>query len=300
MKVLRTLDEYIHYLRFERLSSVNTIDAYLRDINEFLREQSRITHPGDITPERVHDFMSILQKRGIKPRTMARKLSAVRSFCRFLVHENHLEADPTDEISIHAPYPRLPKLLSVSWVDRLLKVPDTSTPRGLRDRAILETLYATGMRVSELINLEIQHIHLDHGFVRCFGKGNRERLIPIGKSAIRWIERYVSDGRPAQIKNPPGPEHLFLNRFGSRLSRVSIWGIVKKCAVQAGAPRNISPHVLRHSFATHLVANGADLRAVQEMLGHVSITTTEIYTHVTRERLKSIVKKHHPRSKPRK
>lgn len=294
------LDEYIHYLRFERLLSTNTIDSYLRDINDFLREQSMINGPGDITPGRVHDYMTHLKQREIKPRSMARKLSAVRSFCRFLVQENQIENDPTDEISIHAPIPRLPKLLSISWVDRLLKVPDTSIPRGLRDRAILEVLYATGMRVSELVNLEIQHIHMEHGFVRCFGKGNRERLIPIGKSALRWVGKYLVEGRPAMIKNPPGPDHIFLNRFGSRLSRVSIWNIVKVCALKSGAPRNISPHVLRHSFATHLVANGADLRAVQEMLGHVSITTTEIYTHVTRDRLKSIVKKHHPRSKRKK
>ncbi len=241
--------------------------------------------------------MKNLQQSGLSARSIARKLSAIRTFCRFLIEENALLDDPSEDISIHYSPPRLPKQISLHWVDRIFQCPDTSTRDGIRNRTILETLYATGMRVSELTNIKLHDLHLTHAFIRCMGKGKKERLIPVGQSAIEWIQRYIKESRPLYIKHNETQPYLFLNRSGEKISRITVWTIVRKYALEAGAPITISPHTIRHTFATHLVTNGADLRSVQEMLGHSSITTTEIYTHLSKEHLKSVVFTHHPRTR---
>ncbi len=282
----------------ERGLSKNSLSAYRYDIESlllFLGESDRLHE--SITEQDIEDYLTELQSRGLSQRSMARKLTAIRSFCAVMKDERCMDNDPTEKISVQFRAKRLPKVVPLGWIDSLLKAPEQSTREGLRDRAILETLYATGLRVSELSCLTLGNINLDHGFVRTIGKGNKERLVPIGRSAIRAILKYLRDARASFLKNERTSPFIFLNRSGSKLSRVSIWAIVKRAAISAGAPVNISPHTLRHSFATHLVTNGADLRAVQEMLGHASITTTEIYTHIARETLRRIVVEHHPRGK---
>lgn len=277
----------------------NTISAYMRDIQAFLIDvESTADHnsPIEFSPTAIINHLASLQFRGIAQRSLARKLSSIRSFCAFLKDEDYRSNDPSESISIQFKARRLPKVIPLGWVDQLLNASDISQREGLRDRAIIEVLYATGLRVSELAALTLGDVNLDHGFLRSIGKGNKERLVPIGKSAIRAIMRYMQNSRPLFLKHGKTSPYIFLNRTGTKLSRISIWSIVKRAALHSGAPINISPHTLRHSFATHLVANGADLRAVQEMLGHSSITTTEIYTHVAKETLKQVVIKHHPRA----
>jgi len=296
MSLLRYLEDFINYISLERALSRNTASAYASDVREFLEHGKKVKTVDDLSEDVVRRYLQSRQKKGLSQRSLSRKLSSIRAFCRFLLMENVLTTDPTEELSIRYRPPRLPKVIPLHWIDRLFQSIDTATPKGIRDRAIVETLYATGIRVTELSNIRVGDLHTDHGFMRCFGKGSKERLVPLGKSAIRWIQTYFDQSRPTYLNTANLTDYLFLNRFGSRLSRTSIWEIVRTYAAKAGAPQHISPHVLRHSFATHLVSRGADLRAVQEMLGHVSITTTEIYTHVSRERLKSIVKHHHPRS----
>ena len=292
------IDSFLDHLRAERNLSVHTISAYERDLRDAVGRDA--FKNGDILPDSIREFLESSMANGLTARSAARKLSAIRSFCRFLINENILNTDPSESIRIHYRIPHLPKYLSVPWIDAMFGKPDIRDPAGIRDRAILEILYATGLRVSEVALLKISDIQLDYGFVRCIGKGKKERLVPMGKSACRWIKQYLERSRNSYSGLNKTTPYLFLSRRGDHLSRVSIWSIVRKYAIMAGAPRSVSPHVLRHSFATHLVANGADLRAVQEMLGHASISTTEIYTHVARERLKSIIREHHPRSDQRK
>ncbi len=286
----------------ERGLSKNSLSAYRYDVESFLvflGESGRLHD--SISEQDIASFLSLLQSRGLSQRSLARKLTALRSFCAVMKDERCMQEDPTEKISVHFRAKRLPKVIPLGWIDTLLKAPEQSSREGLRDRAILETLYATGLRVSELSSLTLGNINLDHGFVRTIGKGNKERLVPIGRSAIRAILKYLQEARGSFLKQGCTSPYIFLNRSGSKLSRVSIWAIVKRAAILSGAPVNISPHVLRHSFATHLVANGADLRAVQEMLGHASISTTEIYTHIAKETLRRIVVEHHPRGRrPRK
>ena len=291
---------FVSHLLIERGLSRNSVAAYLHDIKSFLLFfiQSRTDQATASYPDTaILEFLAFLQSRGLSQRSLARKLSAIRSFSSFLKEEGHVTGDPTESISIQFRARRLPKVVPLGWIDTLLKSTNTKGRQGLRDRAILESLYATGLRVSELSGLTLGNINLDHGFVRTIGKGNKERLAPIGQSAIRAILRYLKDGRGAFLRRGQTSPFIFLNRSGTRLSRISIWAIVKRAAIASGAPVNISPHTLRHSFATHLVANGADLRAVQEMLGHASITTTEIYTHIAKDTLKRVVIEHHPRAR---
>jgi integrase/recombinase XerD len=298
MKFQDLIVEFTQYMNIERGAAQNTILAYERDLREFVGPCLESDHREVLTSEIVREYLVRIQSRGNSNRSMARKLSSIRAFCRFLVNEGELQSDPTEEIQVHVHPSRLPKVLTLHWINQLLKAPDPNSPFGSRDKAILETLYASGLRVSELSNLKLADMHLNHGFIRCLGKGNKERLVPLGKPAAKSILKYLDKARENFCKPDSSNQHLFLNRFGRKLSRISLWSIVRRYARESGAPRNISPHCLRHSFATHLVANGADLRAVQEMLGHASISTTEIYTHVARERLKAIVRQHHPRSKP--
>ncbi len=298
MKMQVVLEEFAHYLAIERSLSKNSVSAYLRDLRGLAQYLEKKGSPSTgLTTTDLEDYFSFLKDSGITQRTMARKMSSIRSFCVFAVAEKILPSNPAEEITIHFSRPKLPKTVTLNWVKKIFSQPDLKTAGGLRDRAILETLYATGLRVSELSSLKLFDVHLDLGFLRCKGKGGKERLVPLGKPAVKWIKRYLADGRKEFLDKNKTSDFLFLNRFGSNLSRISIWKLVKNYAVKSGAPHRISPHVMRHSFATHLIENGADLRAVQEMLGHASVATTEIYTHIAGHRLQTIIHSHHPRGK---
>ena len=286
------LDKFIHHLIVIRALSNNSVDAYARDIRDFLEKYH---NPFVVNESDIRHYLEELRRNGLTPRSMARKLSSIRSLYSFMLDNSLSEKDPTEDIHVRIGQTALPRPISLAWVERLLSTPDVATPLGVRDRAILETMYATGMRVSEISALELFRLHPDKKFIQCSGKGNKERLIPLGQTALDWILTYLDTARKELTKGKKHCDNVFVNRHGSRLSRISIWRMIRKYALLAGAPKNIHPHVLRHSFATHLVANGADLRAVQEMLGHASISTTEIYTQVARERMKQIIQTHHPR-----
>jgi len=257
--------------------------------------------------------MFFQKDKGIAANSIARRLAAIKAFYRFLVRERILKADPTSLIDSPKLWKKIPQTLSLNEVDALLTRPNIRDAQGIRDRAILETLYATGMRVSEAVNLKIDNVNLDIGFLRCIGKGNKERVIPMGTKAINSLKRYLEISRPHLLNplrntkalkerskisdrvNKKESEFLFLNRFGKRISRQSLWKIIKKYAREARIKKPVRPHILRHSFATHLLERGADLRSVQEMLGHSNISTTQIYTHINKERLKTIHRMFHPR-----
>jgi integrase/recombinase XerD len=294
-----TLEDHIHdyiaHLAVERNLSPRTLDSYARDLRQFSRwVGQRGLDTSAIGREHIRSYFGSRRDAGLSPRSAARALSAIRGFFRFLVGSDELADDPTANIRSPSLWKTIPHSLSGDEIDALLAAPDTSTTLGLRDRAMLETLYATGLRVSELVGLTTDRVRLDPGFVRIVGKGRKERLIPLGLAAIDWIERYSEAGR-ALLDRDRRPE-LFLNHRGGALTRQGFWKILRRHAQAAGISAPLSPHVIRHSFATHLVENGADLRAVQLMLGHTSLTTTEIYTHVARERLRKLYDEKHPRA----
>jgi integrase/recombinase XerD len=240
-------------------------------------------------------FVGDLREEGLAARSVARAVHALRGFYRFCLREGRLQVDPME--NLHAPraFTALPRYLTPAQVEALLAAPDVSTPLGLRDRAILEVMYATGLRVSELVSLRPDDLDLDVGILTCFGKGRKERLVPLGGQARRWTERYLQEARP-QWAGRHGAGELFLSNRGRRLTRMGLWGIVRRHALTAGVAATLTPHVLRHSFATHLLERGADLRALQAMLGHADISTTQIYTHITRERLRKVYDQYHPRA----
>lgn len=295
---------YLDYLAAERRLSENTLQAYRRDLRGFLAVTAG---PLDgLTREDIIDFLEALGSAGNSPLTMRRKLSTIRGFCRFLHSEGGMAEDPSLDIETPAAGRPLPKFLSVAEVDRLLAQPDPSSVLGCRDVAMLETLYATGLRVSELVGLLLSRVNLDVGFVTTLGKGSKERVVPLGEEANQKVKRYIGwareqllqrrtrlRGEGGEMSEPE--EKIFLNRNGVPISRVGFWKVLKGHALRAGIQSDVSPHILRHSFATHLVSHGADLRSVQMMLGHADISTTQIYTHVTQERLKVMIKEHHPR-----
>jgi integrase/recombinase XerD len=294
-----TLDDHIHdfiaHLAVERNLSPRTLESYGRDLRQFAGWVSdQRLQPEDVEKTHIRAYLGNRRDSGLSPRSAARALSTIRGFFRFLVASEALPADPTADIRSPSLWRTVPHALSGAEIDALLAAPDTSTTLGLRDRAMFETLYATGLRVSELVTITIDRVRLDPGFVRVVGKGRKERLVPLGLSAIKWIEGYT-DGARAILDRDRRPE-LFLNHRGGALTRQGFWKILRKHASQAGIRSHFSPHVIRHSFATHLVENGADLRAVQMMLGHSSLTTTEIYTHVARERLRTLYDEKHPRA----
>jgi len=290
------VETFLNYLSVERGLSRNTLISYNDDINAFLDflkgnsiESLSSTKKNDIT-----DFMLSQKGKGLSANSVARRLAAIKSFYRFLVRERILKSDPSNLVDSPKLWKKIPQTLSANEVDALLAQPNIRTSQGIRDKAVLETLYATGMRVSEAVNLKTQNVNLDVGFLRCIGKGNKERIIPLGKKAIGSIKRYIGAARAEQLKKKES-EFLFLSRLGKKISRQSLWKMIKKYAKQARIKKPIKPHILRHSFATHLLERGADLRSVQEMLGHANISTTQIYTHVSGERLKAIHKMYHPR-----
>ena len=295
------LDSYLTYLRVERRLAAHTLESYARDLRELQAFAIDEGHRLDqLDRHTLEAFVRGLMARGQAPRSVARAVASVRGFYRYLVLDGRLTANPAEDLRPPRAWPALPVSLSLEDVDALIAQPDVTTPLGLRDRAMIEVLYATGMRVSEVIAIRTVDLHLREHYLTCVGKGNKERLVPIGESASAWVERYLRDGRPALM--PPGARTartaawLFLNARGGALSRVGCWKILKAYGLKAGLPASLSPHMLRHSFATHLLERGADLRAIQMMLGHADLSTTQIYTHVLEARLRAVYERFHPRA----
>ena len=287
---------FLHYLEVERGLSPNTIAAYRRDIAklELYAKTNRKTL-ASLTASDLRDFLRDLHRHGLSLRSIARMSSAVRGLYRFAAAEGTIRSDPAEQIDSARLPKSLPRYLNLEEVDLLLEAPDTAIPEGLRDRAMLELLYATGLRVSELIALRIADFNFDIGYLVCQGKGRKERIVPYGRSAKQWIELYLRDGRPSMVRR--AEDAMFLSRLGKAMTRQRFFQILKSCGRSAGIRGALSPHVVRHSFATHLLERGADLRSLQLMLGHSNIGTTQIYTHVSRERLRRIYDSHHPRAK---
>jgi len=286
---------FLQYLEVERGLSENTLTAYRRDLGKleaFARSTGQKLE--ELTASDMRGFLRQLHRQGLSHRSIARALSATKGLYRFAAAEGLMPADPTEQIESSRLPRSLPRYLSLQEVERLLGAPDTKSSMGLRDRTMLETLYATGLRVSELVSLRLDDLHLDAGYLRCLGKGRKERIVPLGRSAAGWIRRYLRRGRPG-VTGRSG-SWLFPNRLGTRMTRQRFWQILRSCGTKCGIRQRLSPHVVRHSFATHLLERGADLRSLQLMLGHSDIGTTQIYTHVSRERLRRVYDQHHPRA----
>jgi integrase/recombinase XerD len=292
---LTLIDTYLTYLRDVRRMSANTVESYARDLVALgsFAEKLGIA-PDQLQRHDLEAFVRSLMASGLSPRSVARAVACVRGFYRFVALEQKREESPAEDLQAPRAWPALPKFLSLEEVDQLLAQPDPSTPRGLRDKALIELLYATGMRVSELVALQPGDLHLDDGYLMCVGKGDKQRIVPIGQEATEWVRRYLRDARPELALR--SSRWLFVNaRDGKALSRVGFWKVLKEYGIKAGITRSLSPHVLRHSFATHLLERGADLRAIQVMLGHADLSTTQIYTHVLEARLRAVYDKFHPR-----
>jgi integrase/recombinase XerD len=287
--------EFLTYLVVEKGLSANTVQSYRHDLDRFRKHlEERGKDLPDVERLDLVDYLKGLYAAGYKPATIARGVASLRSLFRFLAADGHIPKDPAELLESPKRWQTLPKYLRPDEVDRLLEQPDPHTPDGLRDRAMLELLYATGLRVSELTHVKVQDINLQIGYMTCIGKGSKERIIPVGSQARDWIQRYIREGRNLLVREA-GP-YMFLNRQGHPLTRQGFWKLIKRYGLRAGITRNITPHLLRHSFATHLLERGADLRSLQLMLGHADISTTQIYTFVTQSRLREIYKKFHPRS----
>ena len=291
------LSKYKVYLRLEKSLSDNTVSAYLADISklfQFLKDEQ--IHPLDVTLDNLETFSANLRDLGIQPRSQARILSGIRSFYHYLILEDYLQADPSEllespQIGLH-----LPEILTLEEIDTLIESIDLSTNEGQRNRTILETLYSCGLRVSELCNLKLSDLYLEEGFIKVEGKGSKQRLIPISPRAIRELQFYFLDRNQISIKKDY-EDYVFISKRGKNISRITVFHIIKTLAEAIGMKKTISPHTFRHSFATHLLEGGANLRAIQCMLGHESIGTTEIYTHIDKNRLRSEIIEHHPRNK---
>ena len=293
----RYIDGFLNHLIVERGLASNTVESYSRDLRKFADylEQERIAPLARVDSVAILSFMVNLKKQGLSSRTTGRNLSAIRMFFRFLMREGAISSDPTVNIESPKIRPHLPAVLNLAEVDALLSQPDQTTSRGLRDKAMLELLYATGVRVSELVGLTKENLNLQVGYLVTVGKGAKERVVPMGDTAVDWIKEYFAYGRPHLLKKSTN-RFVFLNGSGKKLTRQGFWKILRRYALKAGIGKKLSPHTLRHSFATHLLEHGADLRSVQMMLGHADIATTQIYTHLTQERLKNIHHRYHPRA----
>ncbi|MGD6994383.1 site-specific tyrosine recombinase XerD [Sutcliffiella horikoshii] len=292
------LKDFIHFLVVEKGLASNTVVSYERDLKSYLLYLSKVEEISSldaVSRSTIIQFLKFLTENGKSSKTIARHIASIRSFHQFLLREKVTTQDPTVHIDRPKQEQKLPQVLSVEEVQALLDSPDTSKVFGVRDKAMLELLYATGMRVSELISLNLSDVHLTMGFVRCVGKGNKERIIPLGTMAQNAITNYIEESR-SQLLKKKTTDALFVNLYGNRLTRQGFWKILKKLTKEAGIEKELTPHTLRHSFATHLLENGADLRAVQEMLGHADISTTQIYTHVTKTRMKDVYSMFHPRA----
>jgi len=290
------IEAFEDYLALEAGSSPHTVENYLRDVRRLVAYSAsrKAERPDAITPELLREHIYELKDLGLAATSIRRGISAIRTYFRFLIGEGHLSIDPSSKLETPKTWRTLPEVLSVSEIEALLSAPNTDEPLAWRDRALLEVGYATGVRVSELVGMEVKDIWFDDGLVRVFGKGSKERLVPIGRRAMGAAAVYAREIRPTLDKGKT-EGRLFLNARGQPLSRVGAWGIIKRCSIRAGIQKKVSPHTLRHSFATHMLEGGADLRAVQEMLGHADLSTTQIYTHVDRDFLRSVHKMYHPR-----
>lgn len=291
------IEMFLNYLSVERGLAQNTIISYQRDLlryDRFLRSIN-ITDVNTISKEEIRSYLQYQKEKELASGTIARSLVAIRLLHRFLLREKLALRDPSDVIDAPKLWKKIPDALTFAEVERLLSAPDVRTRKGSRDRALLELMYAAGLRVSEVINLKVEDVNLDAGFVRCLGKGRKERVVPFGKAAGEAMQRYLTTYRPKFLKKKQSA-YLFLNPSANKLSRVYVWKLIKAYARSVRIKSAVKPHVLRHSFATHLLEHGADLRSVQEMLGHANISTTQVYTHVTRDRLRQIHKQFHPRS----
>jgi integrase/recombinase XerD len=292
------MEDFLHFLIVERGLSKNTIESYKRDLRQYilyLKENEGMTSWSDIRRNHIVEYLYQLKDKGRASTTIARNIASIRSFHQFLIREHVSDHDPSVHLDTPKAERKLPKTLSPAEVDALLSAPTNDTPFGIRDRAMLELLYATGIRVSELVNLNLSDVHLTMGFIRCLGKGDKERIIPIGKMATDAVQAYLDNGRGTLVKRKQ-TDALFVNHHGNRLSRQGFWKILKALTYEARIEKTLTPHTLRHSFATHLLENGADLRSVQELLGHADISTTQIYTHISKTRLKDIYTAFHPRA----
>ena len=292
----KLLDRYNNHLLLEKGASENTLEAYRRDLKRYLSylESKGVTEINQATPQTVVDFLVQIRAEGLSANSMNRTLAALRGFYKFLLHDKVLDESPLANIELAKVWMRLPDTVSKDEMNLILSQPGDDSPAALRDRAMLELLYATGLRVSELIGLTMNNINWQVGFLVVMGKGGKERVVPVGKTAYDVVRRYLDEARPKLIKTRT-TDVLFLNRFGKAFTRQGLWKIIIHYAQKAGLQKSVHPHTFRHSFATHLLEGGADLRAVQVMLGHSDISTTQIYTHVTKDRLKEIHRKYHPR-----
>ncbi|WP_426059917.1 site-specific tyrosine recombinase XerD [Hymenobacter sp. B1770] len=295
----QAIQQFQGYLRLEKSLSPNSVEAYVRDVTklqQFLMMEKVHAGPTQVTTALLRDFLGTLQGLGLSATSQARTLSGLKAFFDFLIMEDLLKLDPTDTLEAPKTGRHLPDTLSYPEIEELLAVIDLSTDEGLRARALLEVMYSSGLRVSELCDLRLSNMYAEQGFVKVVGKGNKERLVPIGREALKHLNFYLSGVRGHQDIKSGAEDVVFLSQRGRPLSRITVFTTLKKLAEQAGLRKTISPHTLRHSFATHLIEGGADLRAVQEMLGHASITTTEIYTHLDRDYLRQVITEFHPRS----
>ena len=293
------LAEYIIYLKIERGLSANTVNSYKRDIEKYLTflTEKKITQLDEVSRFEILDFLQTLRQSGAADNSIIRMVSSLRKFHQYLKRESIVSDDPMQLIDTPKKASTLPKAISPQAVEQLLEAPDATTPLGVRDRTILELMYATGLRISELVNLKLSDMHLTMGFIQTMGKGEKERIIPLGEIASQWLDHYLDGARVyLQDQSAETSEYVFLNSRGKGLSRQGVWKKVKQLALEAGIDQNVTPHTLRHSFATHLLENGADLRMVQELLGHADISTTQIYTHITKTRLKQVYSDYHPRA----
>lgn len=298
--IKKYLKDYIYFLRLEKNLSENTISSYIFDLQKlenFLEIFSPSIQVNEITIEHLKEFLNYLNSLGLCPRSQARMISAMKSFFKFLLFSDIIENDPSELLESPKLGLKLPEVLTIEEIDLIVNSIDLSKPEGHRNKAIIETMYGCGLRVSEVINLKISDLFFDEQFIRVYGKGRKERLVPINQKAIKEIMFYFENFRNHLKIKDEFKDILFLNRRGEKLTRVMIFSIVKDLSLKAGIKKKVSPHTFRHSFATHLIERGADLRAVQEMLGHESIITTEIYTHLSKEYIRDIILKYHPRYK---
>lgn len=292
------LEQFLDYLSIEQNLSFNTIDSYRNDLKrylEFVTAEKKYSDLNEITSKDVSAFVQLLNSLGLSPKSISRNLSAIRTFHKYLMNEDMLENDPAENIDMPKMPKTLPSVLEIAEVEKILEQPDTLEHLGIRDRAMLELIYACGLRISELLSLKQNDIRTDAGFLRVFGKGSKERMVPVGDVAMNWILVYQEKVRPHLLGKQSSDDALFLNSRGKKMSRMGFWKIVKRYTDMAGVKKEVTPHTFRHSFATHLLEGGADLRVVQELLGHSDISTTQIYTHIDREYLKEVHKTFHPR-----
>ena len=292
------IDDYERYLLIDQGKSQNTIQSYMRDLKKFVTfiNKQEIVEINNINKDTIQLYVISLNKAGFAASTTNRMISTLKNFFHYLIREQKMDHNPMDLIQGAKNRKHLPKTLSSKEIDRLLEAPDTETNNGIRDRAILEVMYATGLRVSELTHLKMNELHLELGFIQTVGKGDKERIIPIGEEALFWIKKYLEEVYPIYAKKSTDSTILFLTQRGKHFTRQGIWKNLKKYVNLAGIDHEVSPHILRHSFATHLLENGADLRMVQELLGHSDISTTQIYTHVSKQRLQEIYRNSFPRA----